>query len=87
MLVPTMRVSAAVPFAAQCGLDAALDQLEHAVDELLTIDADAFCGDPSFEGSPTVLARVICTPEAWGALADEPRYQALVARLSEVFEI
>ena len=87
ILAPTMRVSAAVPLAAQCGSDAALDQLERAADELAAIDADAFEGDPSFEGSPSVIARAICTPEAWGALADEPRYQTLVTRLNEVFEL
>ena len=85
ILVPTMRVSAAVPLAAQSGPHAGIDQLERAVDELLRIDATAFAGNPNFEGSPEVLARAICTPEAWGTLADEPRYQALVSRLSEVF--
>ena len=87
ILVPTMRVSAAAPLAAQRGLDAALDQLERAVEELMAIDADAFTGDPSFEGSPTVLVRTICTPEAWGALAGEARYRTLVKRLSHVFDL
>ena len=87
ILVPTMRVSAAVPLAALNGPNAGLDQLERAVDELLQIDASAFVGDPSFEGSPEVLARAICTPKAWGTLAEEPRYQALVTRLNEVFSL
>ena len=87
ILAPTMRVSAATPLAAQCGPDAALDQLEHAVDELLRIGADALVGDPSFEGSPEVLARVICTSEAWATLAEEPRYQALVMQLDEAFKL
>lgn len=87
ILAPTMRASAAVPLAALKGPDAGLDQLERAVDELLQIDADAFVGDPNFEGSPEVLARAICTPEAWSALADEPRYHALAARLNEAFNL
>lgn len=87
ILPPTMRVSAAVPLATQCGLGAALDQLERATDELTAIDFDAFVGDPSFEGSPKVIARAICTPEAWASLANEPRYQTLVARLHETFNL
>ena len=87
ILAPTMRASAAVPLAAQNGSDVGLDQLERAVDELLQIDASAFVGDPSFEGSPEVLARAICTPEAWGTLAEEPRYQTLITRLNETFNL
>lgn len=87
ILAPTMRVSVAATLTVRNERDAALDQLERAVDELAAIDADAFAGEPSFEGSPEVLARAICTPEAWGPLADKPRYQALVTRLSGAFDV
>ena len=87
ILVPTIRLSAATPLAAQNGPDAALDQLERAADELTRIDASVFLEDPNFEGSPAVIARVICTPEAWSTLADNPRYRAVATHLREAFEL
>ena len=87
VLIPTTRLSSAATLFGQGELEAALEQLERAADELEALDAESLAGSPSFEGSPVVIARAICTPEAWGELADDPRYQGVVSRLGETFEL
>ena len=87
VLGPSARVSAAAAFAKRNAHEESLEQLECAADRLARLDVSALAGSPSFEDSPAVLASAICTPEAWGALAEEPRYQAVVAQLGELFEL
>ena len=86
-VTPAMRMSTAAALAERDETEAALDQLERTADELAALDASALVGRPSFENSPVILAQAICTPEAWGALAGESRYQTLVTHLSKAFDL